>query len=347
MSSNFNTYSIPSDQTAEERDHIRRQYERETGRFNQPSAPTVTIGGRATEYVAGSGEAGGREGHARGHKTLTAFAQPGLRPGHVVVGGVETTIEAAKAAGIDIGPFDRAASLSSADEAAAKRAEARATSSKPQWGIVVEQGQQEQPQQVPAQRVTEAPQSAVDDGKQDDTGDTPEATYESCKAAVEAASKTIQGIEQLHGSHVVDAGLEAAADSGEMPDELPEGVTPGHIERIVAGYTASANSTLGEVGASVDMLMNTLSDDELREARRATVSGDSTKLQHLGARAVDMLASLPTTDPDAFAEMVEMMPPKERAALSRAANGDWIVTLPGKAPMGFGAAVRHCPRLAA
>jgi hypothetical protein len=88
------------------------------------------------------------------------------------------------------------------------------------------------------------------------------------------------------------------------------------------------------------MLMNTLSDDELREARQATVAGDSVKLQHLGARAVDALASMPTADPEAFAEMVEGMPAKERAALSQAADGSWIVTLPGRAPMGFGAAVR-------
>jgi hypothetical protein len=98
---------------------------------------------------------------------------------------------------------------------------------------------------------------------------------------------------------------------------------------------------LSGVGASVNMLMETLSPDELRDARRATVAGDSVKLQHLGSRAVEMLASMPTADPEAFSEMVEAMThEKERAALSRAENGDWLVTIPGKAPMNFGAAVR-------
>lgn len=255
---------------------------------------------------------------------------PGLRPGHVMIGGVETTIEAAKAAGIDVGPFDRAASLSPADEAAAKREQARA-SSKPQWGIVLEG----------SQRAGEAGQSAVDDApKGGDAGEDQKAAHGTPEAAVEAASKAIQGIEQLHGSHVVDAGLDAVVDSGELPEELPEGVTSGHIERIVAGYVASANDTLSGVGASVDMLMNTLSDDELRQARQATIAGDAVKLQHLGSKAVDALASMPTADPEAFAEMMEGMRSEERKALSQAANGDWLVTLPGRAPMNFGAAVR-------
>jgi hypothetical protein len=326
---NYQDYQVPSDQTAEERDLIRRQYERETGRFNRPSAPTVTMGGRVTEYIAGH-EDGSRDASARTSKVQTAYVNPGLRPGHIMIGGVETTIEAAKAAGIDVGPFDRAASsLSDADEAAAQRDRTRAQS-KPQWGIVVEGSQQP----------GEAPQVSVGNAPQGDTDEDQKAAHGTPEAAVEAASKAIQGIEQLHGSHVVDAGLEAVVDSGELPEELPEGVTPGHIERVVAGYVASANSTLSGVGSSVKMLMETLPDDDLREARRASVMGDAVKLQHLGARAVDALASMPTADPEAFAEMLEEMPAEERAALSQAANGDWLVTLPGRAPMGFGAAVR-------
>jgi hypothetical protein len=210
------------------------------------------------------------------------------------------------------------------------RAGAEAARKGNSWGIPT----------VGPQPAVEAGQSATDTAPKGDTSDDQKAAHGTPEAAVEAASKAIQGIEQIHGSHVVDAGLDAVVDSGELPDELPEGVTPGHIERIVAGYVASANDALSGVGASVDMLMNTLSDDELREARQATVAGDSVKLQNLGARAVDALASMPTSDPEAFAEMIEGMKPQERQALSRAANGDWLVTLPGRAPMNFGAAVR-------
>jgi hypothetical protein len=325
---NFHEHHVSSDQTADERMRDRLALEYETSRFNRPSAPSITIGGRVTEHVAGH-EDGSRDASSSTSKVQTAYVNPGLRPGHVMIGGVETTVEAAKAAGIDVGPFDRAASPSRADEAAAQRDQVRAQS-KPQWGIILEG----------SQRAGEAPQEAGNGSPRADAGEDQKAAHGTPEAAVADASKTLQSIEQTHGSHTVDAGLDAVVDSGELPDELPEGVTPGHIERIVAGYVASANDTLSGVGASVDMLMNTLSDDELREARQATVAGDSVKLQHLGARAVDALASMPTSDPEAFAEMVEGMKPQERKALSRAANGDWLVTVPGRAPMNFGAAVR-------
>lgn len=47
-----------------------------------------------------------------------------------------------------------------------------------------------------------------------------------------------------------------------------------HANRIVEGYVAQANDTISGVGSSVNMLMETLSDDELRDARRATIMGD-------------------------------------------------------------------------
>jgi hypothetical protein len=322
----FSSYTIPTDQTAEERHRDRLALEYETSRFNRPSEPTVTIGGKTTEYIAGH-EDGSRDASTRTSKVQTSYADPGLRPGHVVINGVETTVEAAKAAGIDVGPFEGAASSRASNEAAAPKR----SQGKPQWGIVLEG----------SQGVREAPQGGLDDSQDDDTGDKSDAAHVARKAAVEIASTVIQGIEQMHGSHVVDAVMDAVVDSGELPEELPQGVTSGHVEKGLAGYIASANDMLSGVGASVNMLMETLSPDELRDARRATVAGDSVKLQHLGSRAVEMLASMPTADPEAFSEMVEAMThEKERAALSRAENGDWLVTIPGKAPMNFGAAVR-------
>jgi hypothetical protein len=88
------------------------------------------------------------------------------------------------------------------------------------------------------------------------------------------------------------------------------------------------------------MLMETMTDDELREARRATLMGDSAKLQHLGQQSVARLATLPSADPEAFADMIADMRPNERKALSQTEGGEWIVTVPGKPAMSFGAAVR-------
>lgn len=133
------------------------------------------------------------------------------------------------------------------------------------------------------------------------------------------------------------------ADSGYIPDanQLPEGVTSAQVESIVAGYVAAADNALSTVKSSVDMLMETLTDGELREARLATIMNDTTKMQHLGRQAVDRLSMLPERNPQAFAEMIEGMSPNERKALSQNSRGDWVVTVPGRKPMGFAFAVKE------
>ncbi|AWX92612.1 hypothetical protein DPM13_03685 [Paracoccus mutanolyticus] len=50
-------------------------------------------------------------------------------------------------------------------------------------------------------------------------------------------------------------------------------------------------------------------------ARQATVGQDRDTLKELGRMAQDRLARLPEKNPEAFADMIADMDPKERAAL--------------------------------
>lgn len=323
---NFESAQIGSNQTAEERDRLRNQLDWENRRFNQPSAPSVTIGGKVSSVVMdGSGNAVS----AGTSDVVTAVASP-YRADRVIIGGVETSREAAIAAGLikpetPLGFKQPAAQTPPAGSSALDNGAVMAGGLDRQ---TLQQlhgaGDQRQP--------AEAPKAAAgDDGT---TGR---------QAAADAASQTLEGIAQRYGSHVVDAGLSEAVESGSLPgtEQLPEGVTQEHVERVVAGYVAVADDMLSEVGASVALLTETLSADELREARRATLAGDNLKLQHYGRQAVERLASLPTRDPAGFADMVQNMRPDERKALRQTPNGDWKVSLPDGREMSFGTAVRQ------
>jgi len=269
-----------------------------------PAAPSVTLGGKVVEFHAGS--TGGAD-KVINRGVETAIASPGVKPGHVIIGGVETTVEAAIAAGLM----------------------ERGDAPKPGFS---------QPVQPKAQAGAGDKPAKADDVKEKASDTTSHAAI-----AAKEASETLDGLDQALGSHVVDAALNSVVESGYYPegDELPEGVTSDHVNKIVAGYTAQANATLADVGASVPMLMEVMSDAELREARSATITNDTMKMQHLGRQAVERLASLPETDPAAFAEMLVDMKPEERKVLSQNDRGEWIIALPGKPVMSYAAAVRQ------
>lgn len=265
-----------------------------------PAEPSVTLGGKVTEIHAGSAN-----DHHRSYGVQTVTASPGLRPGHVVIGGVETTVEAAIAAG-----------LMTREEAA--------------------QGFK-QPVQSQAKAGTGDDKAT----KEASEVDREETASEAAQAAKEAG-EVLDSLDQTLGAHVVDAALDEVIESGYLPeaDELPEGADLGHVIKVMAGYVAQANSVLADAGASVPLLMETLDDEELRDARRATVKNDPDRMRELGRVAVDRLARMPELDPEGFAEMLEGMSPAERKCLTQNARGDWIVSIPDKPAMGFGAAVR-------
>lgn len=115
------------------------------------------------------------------------------------------------------------------------------------------------------------------------------------------------------------------------------------MSAIVEGFTAQANAVLKALPAgvaSVDMLLETLNDGELREARMATIHNDREKLAHLGRTALGRMETLPYQSPSAFEALIADMPAKERKALTRNEAGEWIVTIPGRGAMSFGSAVR-------
>lgn len=176
--------------------------------------------------------------------------------------------------------------------------------------------------------------------------DTPEKSPEASQAEhlVKVAGDLLRGVDQVHGPQVTDALVDQVADSGDpdsILENLPNGVSPVHVKQVMAGYIAQANDMLSTVGASVPLLEQMLDAEELRTARRATLSNARDEMARLGQVAVDRLAQMPTTDPETFRDMVEGMDPKARKMIRHDRNsGQWIVSLPGHPDMSYGAAVR-------
>lgn len=237
----------------------------------------------------------------------TVYATP-TEPGFIPLpGGGKTTVEAAKAGGLIPHTWKEGDRLPF-DQAPAEGA----------------------PSDTPKENPSDAPEKA------------PETTH--AEHLAKLAGDVLRGVDQVHGPQVTDALVDHVAETGDpdsILDQLPAGVSPVHVKQVMAGYIAQANDMLSTVGASVPMLEQMLDADELRQARRATLSNAPEEMARLGQMAVDRLAQMPTTDPDTFREMVEGMDPKARKMIRHDRNsGQWIVTLPGHPSMAYGAAVR-------
>ncbi|TKA95759.1 hypothetical protein FAZ78_15180 [Cereibacter changlensis] len=233
----------------------------------------------------------------------TAYAnQP--KPGMVNIGGVETSVAAAKAAGLLPAHWQEGQALPFADPAEARKE--------------TEAGTKEEQQK---------------------DADTTHAEH-----IAKLANEVLHGVVQVHGPGVAEGLLNEVADNGDADsilDHLPQGVTDTHVKQVMAGYIAQANDRLGAVGASVPMLEELLGDDDLRAARLATLRGDDSTMHEIGRKAVDVLARLPERDPTGFMEMLTDMPKAERECIRFDKNSrDWRVTIPGQPEMSFGAAVR-------
>lgn len=301
--SNFNSVQLEQAATPDQRASWQKAIEadqRLNGTGFTPASPSVTLGGKVMEIQAGSTTGNDRIINRGVQSADVAF----IRPGRVTIGGVETSIEAAIAGGF----MTREQASSGFKQPVQPTVQA---------GTGTEQANKEAPKATTEQPTTEAAQVAVE------------------------AGKVLDSLDQAIGSHAVDMALDGAVESGDLPEDgLPEGVTNEHVEAVVAGYTAQANNTLAHVGASVTMLEETLTDDELRDARRATVQNNADLMHDLGRQAVERLARMPESDPSAFAEMMEGMTPAERRALRQTDRGEWTVSVPGYPEMSFAAAVR-------
>ncbi len=158
-------------------------------------------------------------------------------------------------------------------------------------------------------------------------------------AAVAAAGATMNDIIASVGPTAANAYLMAGAGEGTIPENLPEGVSQAQAETVIDGYIASANHTLAGAGASVPMLNELLTDNELAVARRATVSGDKGLLRNLGQQARSRLELMPTQAPERMAELLQTMTPEDRKMITER-NGSWVLTMPDGQSTSWGNAVR-------
>jgi hypothetical protein len=155
-----------------------------------------------------------------------------------------------------------------------------------------------------------------------------------------AASVILDGLAKQVGADAVNSGLDAAARSGDIPETLPEGMSVSDAERVMQGYVQQADAVLAESGASVAMLEEVCTAEELTRARIATLYNDASQLAAIGNAAVNRLADLPVSDPAAFRSLVDAMPAAEREALKQDAMGNWIVTHPQHGSMSLATALR-------
>lgn len=224
-----------------------------------------------------------------------------VRPGHVIIPGLgETTVEAARAAGLLPEGFKQAGVPSGASATA----------------------QQTQQQQ----------QNNNTSAKGDDQIVMPE--------VVKVADNALANIGEIIGRDAVNDALWLAAETGEAPTELPSNIPTEVVDHIVTGAVAQADAVLKTTGANVALLDEMLTPAEARQARTATITRGDQALQKLGREALSRLEVMPSRSPAEFAEWISTLPTDERKALSQDQNGSWSITVPGRPTMSWGAAVR-------
>ena len=232
------------------------------------------------------------------------------KPGFVTIGGVETPVAAAKAAGLlpahwqegQTTPFGEPAAAPEGTKAGTRDADA-------------------------------------DKGPEDVSAKTAHQQH-----LAKIAGDILHGVDQLHGPQVADALMNQVAESGDVDEimgQLPQGVNETHVKQVMAGYVAAADAAFAKAGSSLTAVEELLDEDQLREARRLTMVGNSEGLQDLGRIALDRLAQLPEKDPEAFRDMLDAMPSAQRKMIVQTADKrGWMLKAPGHPEMSFGAAVR-------
>lgn len=154
--------------------------------------------------------------------------------------------------------------------------------------------------------------------------------------AIAYAAATLAKVNEAIGSKAVEVAMTAALNSGDIT-AIPAGVSQAQADLIVAGYTASANRMLSGSGASVAMLNEALTYEEAAEARWAVVNADSSKLQALGELAVDRIAALPKSDPQAFAALQAEL---KHLSFAKGNNGEALVAVKGVGLLPWAVALR-------
>ncbi|MCH4560988.1 hypothetical protein ACVILI_001893 [Mesorhizobium sp. USDA 4775] len=239
----------------------------------------------------------------RDQSARTVNTERQVRPGNIIIPGFgETSIEAARLAGLLPPGFSEPVGGQSAAAPAGNQ----------------QQGEQQ------AGVGEDAPKGAPD--------------------ATDTAAFVMDTLAGALGADAVNESIWQAAETGDLEGSTPKGVTEDAVSAIVEGFMTQANNVLKALPggmASVDMLLETLTDSELREARMATIHNDREKLAHFGQAALGRMETLPYQDAAAFKALIADMPANERKALVYSEEQrEWVVRVPGRPAMSFGAAVR-------
>ena len=268
-----------------------------TREAEQARRPTASNLMRTNVASHGTIEIAGGSASLNTGRAMTATAVSSPRPGMVTVGGMTTTIEAAKAAGLVAQDYDPSFR---AGVAAAP------------------QPNQQAPQPNPQVQQQQQPQSKDEN--------TIKATTEQAKA-INASTAAIEQANEAIGNFAVSSLLEDAVVSGDIPTTPPKGISAEQVSAIVAGYTAQANAVLADTGATAELLSDMLNANELRAARLAVHRGNDGELKELGRRAFSRLLSLPN-DP---ANLKAMTSGADWAdvEITRSKAGDTMVKAPG------------------
>jgi hypothetical protein len=128
-------------------------------------------------------------------------------------------------------------------------------------------------------------------------------------AVVARMSDTLNQAARQLGNDRVNMALDQVARSGDVESVKLDGVTPQQVDNVVQGYVRQADAALAPVGASVAILTEALTADELTIARTATINNDESTLRRLGEQAVSKLSQLDHTDPQKFEEFIKAKAP--------------------------------------
>lgn len=238
----------------------------------------------------------------RHHEHGTIYASPS-RPGFITVPGMgETTVEAAKAS-----------------------------------GLIPHTWQEGQP--LPFETPAKDPEKGTEAGTEDKAA---KKDLSVAEHQAKIAGDILDTVDRQYGSAVTDHYIDQVVSTGELPEDgLPPTVTATMVKQVMQGYIAQADAVLTPVGASVPMLQEMLSDEELHQARSYTLTKATDGLAELGRVAVDRLSMLPQTDPESFLDMLSEMPQQERQCIRQdPKTGKYLVAVPGHPEMEFAAAVR-------
>lgn len=300
--------------------------------------------------ATGQGHSGGEVVHRDGKvefiersKPLSDGAVSGLpqpsRPGNVIIPGLgEWNIEAAIRVGVLPAGWTPEKGFDQPAQGTAGNLAGHSNATRSNVDLKIPTQAQAGQQAASAPEVGKADQT----GQGEQTGQDDPAVTPAMRAAVEKAGQVLDQVDQMHGAEVTNRYLHEIAESGVLPTEgLPTGVSQASLEAAQAGFVAQCNAVLSEVGASVPMLSEMLDDDQLRAARQATVRRNGEVLKELGKIAQTRLSLLPEKNPEAFADLIADMHPKEREVLHRNPDGRWSVRIPGKPEMSFARAVRQ------